>query len=138
MQSKLDRLKIADEIARLAYSPPERIGHRLAFETIRDHHAAACAEWGAVIARFGALRNATATNVELPEEHDELYDWLDSEGACGHKHNETFVSRWSIDAVELYRCSSCGNASAALRKCSRCGTARYCDQAWQVVPVPLY
>ncbi|KZV89340.1 hypothetical protein EXIGLDRAFT_751221 [Exidia glandulosa HHB12029] len=135
LKSKLNRLKIAEEIATLAYNRPERIGHRLAFETIIDNYAVARDEWDAVIARFGNLPREAGVvpDVEIPEERDELFEWLDTD-SCGHhnkKRDETFISRWSVDVVELYRCSSCGNPSAVLRKCSRCGMARYCDQACQ-------
>ncbi|EJD37100.1 hypothetical protein AURDEDRAFT_154451 [Auricularia subglabra TFB-10046 SS5] len=137
LKPQLDRLKIAEEISRLVYTPPEPIGQRLAFETIMEHHAAACQQWGVVVeqlasdaAQFPAA--AAAPHIELPEEHDELFEWLAADAHHHHhKHDETFVSRWSDFHAELYRCSSCGSASAALRKCSRCGKARYCDQACQ-------
>ncbi|KAG2003384.1 hypothetical protein CC2G_003991 [Coprinopsis cinerea AmutBmut pab1-1] len=71
---------------------------------------------------------------------DDLSAWLDrldmedSEDPSTSEYSiphETTNAKVRMDRVSLYRCSWCGNPSAALQKCSGCQKARYCDSTCQ-------
>lgn len=130
LQKKFERLAVVDEIAQSAWTGPERTQNRLAVETIRKYHTTAWPFWETAISRFSG---SVASTNDVPEE-DDLAEWLDSD-ACKHeiRYDRPAVSRWGDVQLELYRCSSCGSASAVLRKCARCGETRYCDQVWCVL-----
>ncbi|KZV80964.1 hypothetical protein EXIGLDRAFT_686620 [Exidia glandulosa HHB12029] len=136
LQRKFDRLEVVGEIQRKAWRSTAKTQNRLTVETIRKYHASAWPEWSATILRFSPSGSESTTAhgdpSAVPEEEDELSGWLDSD-ACKHevKHDRVHVSTWGDDRLALYRCSSCGNASAVLRKCARCGKTRYCDQVCQ-------
>jgi hypothetical protein len=106
-------------------------------------------EWGEVITRFDGLdtnwRDGKPDVVVTPEKaEDDLAVWLESveldetekakerehmgAGLCSehtHGHHPNINRKVSADRVTLYRCSWCGNPSAALRKCSGCAMARF-------------
>lgn len=80
---------------------------------------------------FGPLfdrsaRNADSEKAKLKEEtfHDDLSAWLDNltleEGEEEESPIEAEMGNVKVDIrqVSMYRCSHCGNPSAALRKCT--------------------
>jgi hypothetical protein len=83
-------------------------------------------EWGEFIANNARL-DVPAPSAEKVE--DDLAAWLGDmhlEGEDDHCHKP---ATFSTLHVELYRCSWCGNPSAALRKCGGCSKTRFvlCD-----------
>ncbi|KAH7101347.1 hypothetical protein BKA62DRAFT_703515 [Auriculariales sp. MPI-PUGE-AT-0066] len=115
-----------------AYNEPDCTQHRLTVETIRKHYTAGVKLFAPAIAQFGSIKELAGANVPLPAEQEALYAWFEEDPSKHDSgHDVLRLSRWSTDGLELYACSSCGNASAVLRKCSRCGTARYCDHSCQ-------
>lgn len=93
--------------------------------------------------RFEAV--FSGENSENVPKHDDavngLAEWLETttmedgetirDSGCGHNAKKSlgfgFIDGKTID---LYQCSHCRNPSANLKKCSRCGNARYCDEQW--------
>lgn len=55
-------------------------------------------------------------------------------GGSGGGPNKASIGISYVDdsIIRLYQCNFCGNSSAALKKCGRCGQARYCDASWWV------
>ena len=92
-------------------------------------------EWGDVISRFDSLDENGGCTTKTPGEsagnaEDHLAAWLeemDLEEGGHESHANRCPSHPKIvaDQVTLYRCSWCGNPSAALRKCSGCAKTRW-------------
>ncbi|EJD37104.1 hypothetical protein AURDEDRAFT_173862 [Auricularia subglabra TFB-10046 SS5] len=131
---KLERLKICDEIAHAVYAPPVPTQFLLGLEAFIKYNAAGCVDWASMIKRLQSPSKPSQTKIpSAPEGDKDLIEWLDAETGSHRKPEhptKTLIAKWGDDALALYCCSSCGNASAVLRKCARCGKARYCDQAW--------
>ena len=108
---------------------------RLAREMILDLYPKAVTEWGAFIKRFDELdaRADKQQPISSTQADDDLAAWLDhmklDDGEDESAPHYCSHPKISTNSVELYRCSWCGNPSAALRKCGRCGKTR------QVSPV---
>jgi ribosomal protein L44E len=58
-----------------------------------------------------------------------------ADSGTGSSLYDSFMGMSFVDkkVFVLYQCSFCGNCSAALRKCARCGAARYCNTDWYVM-----
>jgi hypothetical protein len=52
----------------------------------------------------------------------------------GGRKNKAGIGISYVDEgiITLYQCTFCGNSSAALKKCGRCGDVKYCDAKWSV------
>lgn len=124
---------------------------RRVYETIVERYERAAKFWDE---RLKDVNTYTMEHSHGPGDEsiptEELQDLLSSVNLDGDKNGnkgmanlssdtkssqtDTFVGISFMDknVIDLYRCSFCGNCSAALRKCSRCGNARYCDANWYV------
>ena len=107
----------------------QRTQVRMTRELVVKYYPSAIRSWGAVIARVDKMDLHSAEAHRLPspaKAEDSLAAWLenmsvddapDEHGRCAHP-------KIMPTAVELYRCSHCGNPSAVLKKCGRCGKTR--------------
>jgi hypothetical protein len=110
---------------------------RLAQQTVVRLYPEAVKEWGSVIARFDSLEKESlgeclgAPDVPADKVEDSLAAWLDEmeleDGEHGgHRHSDKCGhGKVDIDNVLLYQCSWCSNPSAALKRCTGCGKARF-------------
>ncbi|KAI0672651.1 hypothetical protein C8Q78DRAFT_1020664 [Trametes maxima] len=106
-------------------------------------------EWADFVKRFDDLdTQAQECFSNAPSDvEDGLAEWLekvelaDSDDGHGHAHHHARSHAFGNGhpmptpkvetRYELYRCTWCGNPSAALRKCSGCGKTKYCDVGCQ-------
>jgi hypothetical protein len=94
-------------------------------------------EWGSVINRFDSLEKESegegldAPDVPADQVEESLAAWLDEieleDGEHGaHRHSDRCGhGKVDIENVTLYQCSWCTNPSAALKRCTGCGKARF-------------
>ncbi|KAG6836737.1 hypothetical protein H0H93_004143 [Arthromyces matolae] len=117
--------KFADEFCRAIDLTPSRTNLRLAQETVVKYYTAAASEFDSVIAKLS--RNDRPKTVSYEDVKDGLAEWLEDPHAHDEVDGELYGlhPRVNTNSVELYRCSFCGNPSAALRKCSGCSKTRY-------------
>lgn len=109
----------------------QRTQVRLTRELVVKHYPLALKSWGAVIARVDKMDLHSAEAHRLPspaKAEDDLAAWLENmsvdDAPDEHEHARCTHPKVSPTAVELYRCSHCGNPSAVLKKCGRCGKTR--------------
>jgi hypothetical protein len=60
---------------------------------------------------------------------DNISHWLE-EGDLDTRKASQFSAQIDDSAIARYYCSSCGNPSPTLMKCSGCSGAKYCDVIW--------
>ena len=102
---------------------------RLAREMILDFYSQGVKDWGDFIKHFDELdsRADKQKPISSTQADDDLAAWLENmkleEGEDEQPHMCSHP-KISTNNVALYRCSWCGNPSAALRKCGRCGKTR--------------
>jgi len=118
-------LKIADEFSQFVGVSPPKTFLRLAQQAAVKHYPGAVREFSRI---FNDHDNAIGTGSENPSAgglEDDLAAWLDkmtledgTEEKRGHCGATTGHGKVKFDHLTLYRCSWCGNPSAALRKCS--------------------
>jgi hypothetical protein len=127
-QSKLQKLKIAEEMNQLMMNKP--INHTQLMMTERlvvDSYTAATKEWGSII---DTMNSSHVTRLVSHEQAmDGLAKWLDDvhldSGEQVTPQEKITHPHISGNLVALYQCSYCMNPSAALRKCGGCGKTRY-------------
>ncbi|KAF7318261.1 Bin3-type SAM domain-containing protein [Mycena chlorophos] len=142
IEGSLRKLKTAEEFSKWMGVVPPKTQLRNTQQTVVKLLPAALDEWIGFISTVRTENEALETpNAEKIEQ--DLAAWMehmDIDGGSGgdihanhhHGHGKsTFALPFSSKLAELYRCSWCGNPSAALRKCSGCGKTRYCDGACQ-------
>lgn len=104
---------------------PPKTKLRLAQQAAVKHYSAGIREFSGVFASFDKAKSAGSVPVLNPEKlEDDLASWLEgthladgtfeNAGGCGSRHANAKVN---YEHIILYRCSWCGNPSAALRKC---------------------
>lgn len=129
VQVALKKLGHADEISVLVGITPPKTQLRLAQQNIVKRYPTAGKEWKDLVARFDEeAMDEGAISLETAE--DDLAAWLDEIHLDPEEEDDSYPKRCSHPRVSpnnvaLYRCSWCGNPSAALRKCSGCEKARY-------------
>jgi len=128
----LEKLKIAEQFAALSGTKIMNTNFRLARHTIFSRMAAASREWDEVVSRYKFSEGRRECTEFVPEKVEgDLAAWLESTNIEGGtrvvERVHTMHQKAHPDDIELYRCSWCGNPSAAMRKCSSCGNTRYCD-----------
>ncbi|KAF8180415.1 hypothetical protein BJ912DRAFT_632089 [Pholiota molesta] len=141
LKPSLERLKIADQFSEFIGIPPPKTNLRLAQQAAVKHYATGVREFSRV---FGELDKYKLKGQEgeikpNPEKlEDDLATWLEGMRLEDGTLEETFSCGGSssrpkvvFDNLTLYRCSWCGNPSAALKKCSGCEKTRYCDPGCQ-------
>lgn len=113
---------------------------RLCQQMVTKLYPSALKEWADTIKRFDKLRNAEGRGLDavapLPpgQVEDDLATWFEdlrvddgpeidrsfeAKAGCVHPALSGYSSN-----LDLYRCSWCGNPSAALRKCGKCAKTR--------------
>ncbi|EIN09017.1 hypothetical protein PUNSTDRAFT_102560 [Punctularia strigosozonata HHB-11173 SS5] len=140
----LDKIRINEDLT-------EFLGARLANTQLRrarimvvTGYAAAQQEWGKVVKKYDEERDIEAhKTIDQAKATDDLAAWLDEKLHVEDDEDDNAESypddpyihmpRWMKPyfTVSLYRCSFCGNPSAALKKCGRCEKTRYCDASCQ-------
>ncbi|KAJ7154762.1 hypothetical protein C8R46DRAFT_1005859 [Mycena filopes] len=129
IQSLVRKLKIADDFSNWIGVPPPKTTFRLTQQTVVKLFPEAVEEWGDFMTTTSAV-DQPVPSAEKAE--DDLAAWLgDMDLEDGQRAENFQPARFNHGEVELYRCSWCGNPSAALRKCAGCSQARYCDGSCQ-------
>lgn len=128
-QPALRQLKHADEFSQLVGITPPKTQLRLTQQNIVKRYPTAVNEWKDLVARFDEETPDECT-ISMETAEDNLAAWLDEihldQGdEDGPRPQRCSHPRVSPNNVALYRCSWCGNPSAALRKCSGCEKTRY-------------
>ncbi|TFK22369.1 hypothetical protein FA15DRAFT_681689 [Coprinopsis marcescibilis] len=139
LQDGLSKLKFADECSKLMGVTPPRTFMRLTQEKVIKLLPESMKEFEHVFNRKNTDGHGPKT--KDVNDYDDLSVWLDKvvledgevEGPPVHGHGGGDVGAYKVNPskFELYRCSYCGNPSAALKKCSGCGKSRYCDSTCQ-------
>ncbi|PPQ66949.1 hypothetical protein CVT26_009980 [Gymnopilus dilepis] len=139
LKDNLERLKIADQFSNFIGSPPPKTELRLAQQAAVKHFEGAMKEFSRVFEELDKVKGKGTAVPGQDRLDDGLAAWLEdmkledgnfagaSHCESGHKGRPTI----NYEDVWLYRCSWCGNPSAALRKCSGCAKTRYCDAGCQ-------
>ncbi|KAF8180414.1 hypothetical protein BJ912DRAFT_981245 [Pholiota molesta] len=137
----LERLKIADQYSEFIGIPPPKTNLRLAQQAAVKYYATGVREFSRVFAELDKykLKGQEGEIKPNPEKlEDDLATWLEGMRLEDGTMEETFRCGGSssrpeviFDSLSLYRCSWCGNPSAALKKCSGCAKTRYCDSGCQ-------
>ncbi|KAG2137433.1 uncharacterized protein EDB93DRAFT_766241 [Suillus bovinus] len=135
LQVAFKKLGYADEFSILLGTIPPRTQLRLTQQNIVKRYPIAVQEWKDLVARFDEVMTDERP-ISLEKAEDDLAAWLDDLHLDHGKEDEHYPQRCSHprvspNTVALYRCSWCSNPSAALRKCSGCEKARYCDGGCQ-------
>ena len=119
-QGAFKRLKIADEFSTFIGVPPPKTNLRLAQQSVVRLFPKAMEEFSNIISR-------NEVEVEKPvispgKLEDDLAAWLDGMALDGTNGEEQEMHcthpKITDSSVALYRCSWCGNPSAALRRCT--------------------
>ncbi|KAH6905836.1 hypothetical protein BKA70DRAFT_1107218 [Coprinopsis sp. MPI-PUGE-AT-0042] len=149
-----ERLKIAEDVAKLLNAGPPNTMHRRTYQTVVKLFKESMEKYGELFKRQAEERElpAVAPPSDKNTIEDDLAAWLDNlqleegeasddENHGGHDHchrrdmnrhiHEIAYTKDPADRAALYRCSYCGNPSAGLKKCSGCEKARYCDGSCQ-------
>ncbi|KAF4616500.1 hypothetical protein D9613_008591 [Agrocybe pediades] len=140
LKVNLDKLKTAEEFSTVFGTPTPKTYLRLAQQAAVKHYAAAIKEYSRPFNEYELAKGRVAETPSAVKLEDDLEAWLEKmtledgteehNGPCGaapHAHSK----KVDYNNVTLYRCSWCGNPSAALKKCSGCTKTRYCDHACQ-------
>jgi len=119
-QGALERLEIADEFSIFIGVPPPKTNLRLAQQSVVRLFPKAMEEFSNIISRNEVEFEKPVISPGKLE--DDLAAWLDGmslDGTNGDEQ-ETHCMHPKItdSSVALYRCSWCGNPSAALRRCT--------------------
>ncbi|KZS98157.1 hypothetical protein SISNIDRAFT_462200 [Sistotremastrum niveocremeum HHB9708] len=110
-------------------------GPRMMKDILLQHFVPATTEWAEFIQCAGLPKWAEAeweSNVEDPVVED-ISQTLNNmklhsvESDRQRKTSKMFANAERTEEIHLYQCSWCKNPSAALRKCSLCSIACYCD-----------
>ncbi|KAI0374602.1 hypothetical protein BV20DRAFT_934661 [Pilatotrama ljubarskyi] len=145
------KMKTSVEFMKHMGYPIAKTQLNLARELILNLYTEGAKEWGAFVKRFDELDAQFQANhfEAAPDAEDGLAEWLEKvdiadsdedDGHGSHRHGRghghpqgrTVPKATSeTSSCELYRCSWCGNPSAALRKCAGCGKTKYCDTGCQ-------
>ncbi|TFY59068.1 hypothetical protein EVJ58_g6015 [Rhodofomes roseus] len=136
LEDAFKKVALADKMQTFLGFPPKNTQVRLTRELIVKQWPVAVRSWDKVIARVDTMDLSSPSAHRLPtpaRAEDDLAAWLENisvddapeeDGHCAHP-------KIIPTAVELYRCSYCGNPSAVLKKCGGCGNTRYCDSGCQ-------
>lgn len=105
-------------------------------------YAASSREWGALVNRYDELDTDAVEEgpISPAQADDDLAQWLgnldisedateenDGHDPCSYAGRRQWEQAITVEMGDhaLYRCSWCGNPSAALRKCRSCGKTQY-------------
>jgi hypothetical protein len=130
-QEYRERLRIAEACSVHLNLPVFDTDARLGAALLTAHWVPAAREWGDVVRRHDADDAPPEGDASAPAAVDAFDRWVADvqapqvpqdvlEDVCEHP-------RLGGHEARLHRCANCGNPSAVLRKCSRCGRVRYCD-----------
>ncbi|KAJ7033142.1 hypothetical protein C8F04DRAFT_1105251 [Mycena alexandri] len=129
IQGFIRKLKIADDFSNWIGVPPPKTIFRLTQQTVVKLFPEAAEEWDEFMTATFRM-DQPVPSAEKAE--DDLAAWLgDMDLEDGQRAEHFQPARFNNGEVALYRCSWCGNPSAALRKCAGCSKTRYCDGSCQ-------
>lgn len=127
---------MAEEYARHLGYVVEKTNIRMTRDAIFTRMSAASREWGEAVSRYsyeGDRKDRSGlvaeSNLAAWMENLNLIEEEDADAAQSHasSHEREHMSHPKFDPSDvknLYRCSWCSNASAALKKCRQCEAAR--------------
>lgn len=117
-------LGIADDFSRFMGIEPPKTLMRLTQQAVMQHYASAIKEFSSVFTELDRSKEVNTQTVSPEKLEDDLAAWLNDmkldDGTQEHDHdceNRPAQMEANMTRVRLYRCSWCGNPSAALRKC---------------------
>jgi len=120
----MKKLRIADDFSQFMGIRPPKTNLRLAQQAAVKHYSEAMKEFSGVFERFDNVKSRSAPAVDREKLVDDLAAWLEDmrleDGTLEQRMRceaSEEVRKVNFENVELYRCSYCGNPSAALRKC---------------------
>ncbi|KAF8750674.1 MYND finger [Rhizoctonia solani] len=138
----VEKLSIAEQISSVI-QPLAKTQRKLAIDTIIPLFAKPMKNWRTVISRLDKPSRGHHRHSHLTEDDPDhiLANWLartqfDDEDAAQTEFadinapDDTSYGTALADVL-VYRCSLCGNPSASLKRCARCKSVRYCDDACQ-------
>lgn len=144
VQSFVDRLKLVERVSSVIWSPIVGTTAKLTWDLISATYTAAAKEWDPIFDErsqqepaSASERQGRAAEQEAPDGLEDLVENLVL--SPDHQVNpdedswrtHAFSLHLDEDMLEMITCSYCGNPSAQVRKCGRCGGVRYCDQTCQ-------
>jgi hypothetical protein len=129
------KMQLADDFADHLSHPPESLVWRKAYEVIMERYEEATTFWEPRLEANHSLQPDIGDTCLSTTEVDDLWKFAfqSTEGrpipryTSTPKPNSSFTGR---AVVELAWCTCCSKCSAAMKKCSRCGNARYCNANW--------
>ncbi|TCD65202.1 hypothetical protein EIP91_002988 [Steccherinum ochraceum] len=138
LKPALKRLEISRQISEHIGVPYRKTQMRLTQEMMGRMWPKALKEFAPTVTRYNKLYDDAPRGPKeersVASTEDDLAAWLDDlhleDGEEG-RDTHCVHPRINSNSVELYRCSYCRNPSAALKKCSGCTKARYCDSVCQ-------
>ncbi|TCD65203.1 hypothetical protein EIP91_002989 [Steccherinum ochraceum] len=138
LEPALKRLDISRQITEHIGFPYKKTQMRLSREMMMRMWPKALKDYASTITHYSKLYEEAAHGPKeersVTNAEDNLAAWLDDlhleDGEEG-RDMHCVHPRINSNSVELYRCSYCRNPSAALKKCSGCAKARYCDGVCQ-------
>ncbi|KAH8101844.1 hypothetical protein BXZ70DRAFT_80136 [Cristinia sonorae] len=128
------KLETARQITEHIGFPYRKTQMRLSREMIMRSYAKAAKDFDSTITYYDTLYTSAYSKEErsVAGAEDTLAAWLEDLALEDGDHDTHCLHpRINSNTVALYRCTYCGNPSAALRKCSQCGKVKYCDAACQ-------
>ncbi|EIN09007.1 hypothetical protein PUNSTDRAFT_143642 [Punctularia strigosozonata HHB-11173 SS5] len=146
LRDAFDKLRVSEDVAMFLGAPLFNTQLRLTRTTVVKDYVAAQKEWGEVVGHFDEVSEKDAgarerESIDPEKATNDLASWLnelqvDDEGDDDDTHSHVHEPcepprRVTTNSVSLYRCSYCGNPSAALKKCGGCGNTSYCDASCQ-------
>jgi hypothetical protein len=129
------KMQLADDFADHFSHPPESLVWRKVYDIIMERYEEATTFWEPRLEGNHFLQPEIGDTYMSTTEVDDL--WISTSQNMEGQPNPRFTSKTKPDysfidhgIVELACCTQCGNGSAAMKKCSRCGDARYCNANW--------
>ncbi|PCH44867.1 hypothetical protein WOLCODRAFT_77377, partial [Wolfiporia cocos MD-104 SS10] len=128
IQDAFEKIKFTDQYNEFLDNRVFKTQMRLTRQIIVDAYPKAVKSWADVITRFDTMD--LTSHHPLPSAakvEDDLAAWLEHLTVDdGSEQRPQRCSHPTVNpnTVSLYRCSHCGNPSAALRKCGGCGKTR--------------
>lgn len=125
LKDNLEKLEIADQFSHFVGIPPPKTYLRLAQQAAVRHYAEAVTEFSRVFEELDKVKGKDTLVPDQDKLDDGLAAWLENikledgttEEVTSCEADRRGHPTVNFEDVWLYRCSWCGNPSAALRKC---------------------
>ncbi|KAF9530334.1 hypothetical protein CPB83DRAFT_788319 [Crepidotus variabilis] len=127
----LKRTQLAREFYQAIFATPPMTIIRMTQEEIVKHYPSAIQNFGPLFTALDTAKGVPKADVKHGVTADDVEAWFERMNMEDMK-DPVFTPKSTLRTVDfehvtLYRCSWCGNPSAALKKCSRCTKTLYCD-----------